>query len=512
MRIKILRKQPRAKSASSIQRLALAVVGVAMISTLMALPVATANIIGNDTANFNPNPSGLDFVTVHGSDTLGYGILNGGLFFNRAKNTLPATRDLGMNKVDPEDTVTFMDFGFAYGLTDHFEVGLSFSTLLDQQIEKSAPGAQFAATGLNDIRLLTKYQFLEKQPVGAAIAVSMDVNQARNNPFSGQDAGPTVNFEGVLDWEYRKVHFSTNLGYRMRSPGTPITGALYQPLPDQWVASAATSYYFSKLDMKLIAEGFLAKSMKAVQELDAGTISTEFLVGAKFDLSPRFATHLGFGSRLADGLFTPEWRVYVGLNYTFDFIRAPAVAHAPKPTAPVKEPVVVKQYYKGYLPEDIEKLHDVDFDEMARRHEFQLRTDVPDAMLAGQKPPFEILRLQGFDFDFGSDVIRPEHYPTLDRLAAYLKAAPQVVKIRIEGHTDSIGSDDRKRRLGLRRSERVAAYLREKGALDGIDVQPVGYGADRPIADNGNFQGRKLNRRVEIRILRRLEEPPVRVK
>jgi len=131
MRIKTPRKTDRAQRAYLGLRLMLGGVGL----SLVASSIASANIIGNDTANFNPNPSGLDFVTVHGSDTLGYGLVNGGLFFNQAKNTLPVARDFSGNKIDPDDTVTFMDFGFAYGLTNHLEMGMSFSTLLDQQVQ-----------------------------------------------------------------------------------------------------------------------------------------------------------------------------------------------------------------------------------------------------------------------------------------------------------------------------------------------------------------------------------------
>lgn len=51
---------------------------------------ASANMIGSDAQNFSPTQDGLDFVTVHSSETLDPGILNLGFFVNYAQNTFPA--------------------------------------------------------------------------------------------------------------------------------------------------------------------------------------------------------------------------------------------------------------------------------------------------------------------------------------------------------------------------------------------------------------------------------------
>ena len=48
-----------------------------------------ANVVGVDTQNFNPTTSGLDFVTVHSSETLKPGYVNFGFYLNYAGNTLP---------------------------------------------------------------------------------------------------------------------------------------------------------------------------------------------------------------------------------------------------------------------------------------------------------------------------------------------------------------------------------------------------------------------------------------
>ena len=56
---------------------------------LMTGARARANVVGADTQNFNPTNDGLDFVTVHSSETLTPGVINFGFFINYAVNSLP---------------------------------------------------------------------------------------------------------------------------------------------------------------------------------------------------------------------------------------------------------------------------------------------------------------------------------------------------------------------------------------------------------------------------------------
>ncbi|HTJ84805.1 MAG TPA: OmpA family protein [Polyangiaceae bacterium] len=69
--------------------------------------------------------------------------------------------------------------------------------------------------------------------------------------------------------------------------------------------------------------------------------------------------------------------------------------------------------------------------------------------------------------------------------------------LRIEGHTDSVGSADENRKLSLARAESVKAQLVSQG-YPSDKIKTVGLGPDRPVADNGSAEGRANNRRVEI--------------
>jgi outer membrane protein OmpA-like peptidoglycan-associated protein len=70
-------------------------------------------------------------------------------------------------------------------------------------------------------------------------------------------------------------------------------------------------------------------------------------------------------------------------------------------------------------------------------------------------------------------------------------------RFEISGHTDSTGSADLNRELSMSRAEAVRDYLVARG-VDPSRLEVQGYGADRPIDDNGTIEGRARNRRVEI--------------
>jgi len=122
-------------------------------------------------------------------------------------------------------------------------------------------------------------------------------------------------------------------------------------------------------------------------------------------------------------------------------------------------------------------------------------------------PPAPVSRkivLRGINFDFNKYNIKREFAPVLDEAAQILKDNPDV-KVTVEGHTDSIGSDSYNQRLSERRAAAVKHYLVSRGvAADRLET--VGYGESRPIAPNttpngrDNPEGRAMNRRAELKV------------
>jgi outer membrane protein OmpA-like peptidoglycan-associated protein len=92
--------------------------------------------------------------------------------------------------------------------------------------------------------------------------------------------------------------------------------------------------------------------------------------------------------------------------------------------------------------------------------------------------------------------ILPRSYPLLTEVAKVLKDRPEIY-VRIEGHTDSRGSNSYNLRLSQGRANSVRTFLVQRG-IDPVRMQAMGYGEDRPIASNRTRAGRAMNRRVEF--------------
>jgi outer membrane protein OmpA-like peptidoglycan-associated protein len=103
-------------------------------------------------------------------------------------------------------------------------------------------------------------------------------------------------------------------------------------------------------------------------------------------------------------------------------------------------------------------------------------------------------------FDTGSDRIQARSFELLDQVAAVLKQAKHVLKVRIEGHTDSRGNDAKNLDLSKRRAASVLRYLEQAG-IEPERLESEGYGETQPIADDQTKEGRAQNRRVEFKVV-----------
>jgi outer membrane protein OmpA-like peptidoglycan-associated protein len=101
-------------------------------------------------------------------------------------------------------------------------------------------------------------------------------------------------------------------------------------------------------------------------------------------------------------------------------------------------------------------------------------------------------------FDTNSTVVKPGLYSEIERVASVLSRYPETL-IQVEGHTDSVGSDEYNRDLSSRRASSVRDLLVQRGVSAGR-IQTVGLGKTMPVATNATEAGRQMNRRVEIKI------------
>ncbi|MBS1853259.1 MAG: OmpA family protein [Acidobacteria bacterium] len=99
-------------------------------------------------------------------------------------------------------------------------------------------------------------------------------------------------------------------------------------------------------------------------------------------------------------------------------------------------------------------------------------------------------------FDIGKYNLQPAARERLARISGIVTAYPDL-KMEVEGHTDSIGSDEFNQVLSEKRANSVRDYLVTNG-VSGDNIVARGLGKSEPIADNKTAAGRKLNRRVEM--------------
>jgi OOP family OmpA-OmpF porin len=108
----------------------------------------------------------------------------------------------------------------------------------------------------------------------------------------------------------------------------------------------------------------------------------------------------------------------------------------------------------------------------------------------------ESLVLRDVNFEFDSAKLTANAQQILLGVADKLRANENV-RVRIEGHTDSVGSAAYNKKLSQERADSVAAFLASQG-VPAQRMGTIGYGEERPIASNETAEGRAENRRVEM--------------
>lgn len=119
--------------------------------------------------------------------------------------------------------------------------------------------------------------------------------------------------------------------------------------------------------------------------------------------------------------------------------------------------------------------------------------DTPDGAKVNERGCWA---LKGTIFDTNKAVIKAEFQSQLDDVANVLKNVPEL-KIEIQGHTDSAGSEKYNQTLSEKRANAVKDYLASKG-INANRMTAKGYGESMPVASNDTEEGRAANRRATL--------------
>ena len=101
-------------------------------------------------------------------------------------------------------------------------------------------------------------------------------------------------------------------------------------------------------------------------------------------------------------------------------------------------------------------------------------------------------------FHYASAELESASFPTLDQLAAAAKSCPGM-HIEVAGHASAEGSADANQVLSLKRAQSVVTYLVQAG-VDPGRLEPIGFGATRPVAPNDSGENMAKNRRIEFKV------------
>jgi len=168
----------------------------------------------------------------------------------------------------------------------------------------------------------------------------------------------------------------------------------------------------------------------------------------------------------------------------------------PKPEGDIYVSIVVGKDSFDQWPETKNKVHVlVDVVETKPMDDKMVFVD-RSAMKQGIEKDGKIA-LYGIYFDFNSTAIKPESDRTLEEIAKFLQADPQL-RLYVVGHTDNVGSYEYNLDLSAKRAQAVVAALVSRYRIEPARVRPAGAAMLSPVAPNDSEAGRAKNRRVEL--------------
>ena len=124
-------------------------------------------------------------------------------------------------------------------------------------------------------------------------------------------------------------------------------------------------------------------------------------------------------------------------------------------------------------------------------------------LLIGQKLHDKPVWSFDLQFDFAKADLKSEYFPRLDSLVVALQDSTFVVYLK--AHTDAVGDAKANFELSQKRAQSVKNYLTNKNTPESR-INTEGYGESQPLGENESDEGRRLNRRVSVSVMRRLAQ------
>lgn len=410
-----------------------------------------------DASLMDPATDSGRYLSVQDAETFLQNRWSAGFYLDYARKPLELRNIATNQKFDIVRDLLTGHFVGAYGVTDWFSLGASvpvvfWQTFFDPNVQRTTLGnaPKQQKFGLGDVRLEGKFQLvpIEKYNLGVALIPSFVFPTGKQNTFiSGERWTPGIKLaiEGNIQ---DRVWLALNAGYQYVHGQTQFFAGNANAIIDDLLTFGLGARIRITDEWFLVGEALTETIAKNAFRQSTQSPS-EVIGGFEFTPQGRSVRGLTFslmgGGGITRGVGAPKAHVVFGVSY-------------PNPKV-----VKVKEEIQATIEE-------------------------------------KIVITQKIHFAFDSATIRSISYPILDDVAELLRSNPQMRSIRVEGHTDWIGSDDYNQRLSQKRSESVVTYLVGKG-ISRSRMIAVGYGEGRPIADNSSDEGRAKNRRTEFTVM-----------
>lgn len=391
-----------------------------------------------------------------------------------------------------------------------------------------------AKRALGDLRLTGKLPLLgaDRFPIGLAALLDLRLPTGDGKSFAsdGWVAIPTA----IASRPLGPVRLDASLGYVIRGQGQYAQLVVHDSLA--WGLGASTALPAIGPLKSWRAHGELVGGWERGNNLDTARYRSPLsaIAGLRFPTAGGWEVEAGGSTGLGPAGYGREsWRVFVGIR--FDHLRSgndadgdgvpddedwcPHVAGLASNHGCPAGPIDLDADHDGVLlPYDkcpdapgtaeLDGCPDSDGDGIPDPEDkcpFEPGPAKNDGCPLGAEPLVEIeserLSLRdAINFETGKDTILAKSNPILDSIAQILKDNKDIPRVRVEGHTDNVGSSAYNKDLSQRRAQSVVNALVKRG-IAAVTLLPVGYGFDRPVAGNDTALGRAKNRRVEFTIL-----------
>lgn len=341
------------------------------------------------------------------------------------------------------DTFVTADFLVSYGLTDWWTVNVDMPVNIFHDIAPTFIATRDRGGGdAGDLSVNMKFQAFDANKtsshLGLAFVPFVTVPTGRQSIFFG-DKSATGGLMAVGDAQWKANRFYLNVGARFRQTEN-VTNLIVKN--ELLYGLGFERPLAKKSALNLIIELFGSTNFrKFATENISSPVEGLVVLQKKWLENRNLITHIGGGFGLTNGYGVPTFRALMGVSYAWDL----------KPGE--KAPVV---------------------------HE-------------------EVITTNKIHFAYDKADILPSSYPVVDEIVATIKSRSAVRHVRVEGHTDSRGSDAYNQKLSERRANAVRSYLIAHGISED-KVDAVGMGETAPVADNATKEGRAQNRRVEFHL------------